>query len=451
MLLGSLFVSPEVLARLKTFIGPADFYRGNHGAIYQAILELDRCEQPIDVFTVSAELSDQGVLEESGGRPYLLQIQEGIPTSAHWEYYAERVADRSTRRRLIRAADQIMTLARDESEELAAVLDRSAEGLLGASRHRAGFQKTEPVSLSRGDELLTKTIARPRWTVEKIMPEGLCFLFGRPKMRKSWLALSLAVAVALGGHALGYFPVERRGVAYLALEDAEWRLQERLGLLVPEGSVFDQFYYETKWQRFDQGGGTKLREFLAANPQIGLVIVDTYAKVSPRQVTGVSVYQQDYEAGAYFKAIADEFHVCLLVIHHSRKAAAEDWLDTINASTGLAGAADTVMLLETTRGESSARLRVTGRDVETEDYHLEWSNASCAWSVEGKAAEFARTKERAEILTAMKSLGGVGNPKAIAIAIGKSRDNVKMLLRKMAGDGEILSDGEGTYWLRAPS
>ncbi|RJR33823.1 MAG: hypothetical protein C4567_16290 [Deltaproteobacteria bacterium] len=86
-------------------------------------------------------------------------------------------------------------------------------------------------------DLAAKTFAPPRWAIPDLFPEGLIILAGKPKAGKSWLALNVAVAVASGSVALGKIQVDRGGVLYLALEDSERRLQERLSKII----TFDSF------------------------------------------------------------------------------------------------------------------------------------------------------------------------------------------------------------------
>jgi hypothetical protein len=57
-----------------------------------------------------------------------------------------------------------------------------------------------------------------RYHLPGIVPEGSSLLVGPPKIGKSWLVLSLALAAAAGGQALGQ-PIDARPVFYLALED----------------------------------------------------------------------------------------------------------------------------------------------------------------------------------------------------------------------------------------
>jgi len=213
--------------------------------------------------------------------------------------------------------------------------------------------KPSPFSLQ---ELLAKDLPPLRWAIPDILPEGLTMLAGKPKQGKSWLALSIALAIAAGGYALGKQPVTRGQVLYLALEDNERRLQSRARqLLASMNSVPSGIEFELCWPRLDQGGLRYLEEYLEVHPQVRLVVIDTWAKVSPcLKGHSRSRYEDDYEALTPLKCLADHFHVSVLVIHHLRKMAADDVLDEITGSIGVTGAVDGALILKRERGQKEA-------------------------------------------------------------------------------------------------
>ena len=55
------------------------------------------------------------------------------------------------------------------------------------------------------------------------------------------------------------------------------------------------------------------------------------------------------------KELADEHHIAVVVAHHDRKAKADDdWLDAVSGTHGLAGAADTIVVLSAPAGRRTA-------------------------------------------------------------------------------------------------
>ena len=239
-------------------------------------------------------------------------------------------------------------------------------------------------------ELLERQLLPIQWTIPDILPEGLTILAGKPKLGKSWLALGIALAVAAGGVALGTYPVTQGEVLYLALEDNERRLQSRAKqLLASMSTVPDTIAFELRWPRLDQGGLTYLEAYLQTHPQVRLVVVDTWARVSPKSTNRQrSQYEDDYEALTPLKYLADTYRVSILAIHHLRKMHGDDVLDEITGSIGLAGAVDGTLILKRERGQHEATLFVTGRDIEQEQqFALRFDPFTAMWMQVGNVEE----------------------------------------------------------------
>jgi hypothetical protein len=59
----------------------------------------------------------------------------------------------------------------------------------------------------------------------------------------------------------------------------------------------------------------------------------------------------------------------MLIVHHEKKGAEEDFAEAVSGSFGLTGAADSTISLKRARGKDHGELRTTGRDAS----ELEWS------------------------------------------------------------------------------
>jgi hypothetical protein len=100
-----------------------------------------------------------------------------------------------------------------------------------------------------------------------------------------------------------------------------------------------------------------------------LVILDTLGKVMPEARMGESAYQRDYRVSGRLKLICDgRPGMALLVLHHDRKASSDDFVDGVSGTNGIAGAADTIIVISRPRNETQGLLRVTGRDVVEGEY-----------------------------------------------------------------------------------
>ncbi|MDD7940454.1 AAA family ATPase [Actinomycetospora lutea] len=297
------------------------------------------------------------------------------------------------------------------------------------------------------EELMRMTFAPPRWAVPGIVPEGVTMLAGPPKVGKSWLSMGLAVAVASGGKALGAIDITEAGdVLYLALEDTDRRLRDRLGKVLagaplPRGRLT----FSIQCEPLDAGGDERIAEWLEAHPDRRLVVIDVLARVRGRTDPRGSAYDADYRVMSRAKRLADDYGVAVVVVHHTRKAAADDFLDLLSGTQGLAGGADGVMVLQRARGQADGTLHVVGRDVDEQELALSFSAEHGTWSLlEGPALEHLVSDTRAAILAHLREHPGQG-PKAIAAATGLSYELVKRTAGRMADDGQLTRGKRGTY------
>jgi DNA-binding MarR family transcriptional regulator len=103
-------------------------------------------------------------------------------------------------------------------------------------------------------------------------------------------------------------------------------------------------------------------------------------------------------------------------------------------------------VLTRSRNTKQAVLKITGRDVEEAEHALELDAAMGVWTMlDGPATDYTLSDERRSILAALRDTEGLG-PKQIAEASGVTHDVVKHLVRKMAEDGQIDTDGNGHYF-----
>lgn len=293
-------------------------------------------------------------------------------------------------------------------------------------------------------ELLAKVLPPVRWAIPGILPEGLTLLAGKPKLGKSWLALSVALAISAGGYAMGKQPVTQGEVLYLALEDNERRLQGRAKqLLASMSSVPKGIEFALSWPRLDQGGLASLEEYVQAHPAVRLVVIDTWAKISPQsQSRQRSQYDGDYEALTPLKTLADTYRVSILAVHHLRKMSSNDVMDEIAGSIGMTGAVDGALILKRERGQGEATLFVTGRDIEQEQQlALTFDYITALWTLVGNAEEYQRSKERQEIIDLLAEQLPKGmTPRQVAEALDKNYHTTRSLLSKMEDAAEVRHD-----------
>lgn len=308
---------------------------------------------------------------------------------------------------------------------------------------------SQPLQAIRADELLDLTFPDFVYRVAGLIPNGLTILAGAPKIGKSWMALGIAIAVAQGSSAFGRLATQQSGVLYAALEDNHRRLQARLKKLLPADRP-DQLHFITQLPRLDEDLLGCLRSWLLDHPEVRLVIIDTLARIRPRDARS-NDYLEDTQVLQGLQELANELGMAVLVVTHTRKLEAQDAFDEVLGSRGLTGVADTILVARRARNQSAANIAVTGRDVEEREDSVQFDPKTAAWTYLGPTTQFDVTPERRRLLDAVgrASPAGIG-PKALATELGVDDNNVKQMLRRAKQDGQVTTVARGEYTLAFP-
>ena len=228
------------------------------------------------------------------------------------------------------------------------------------------------------EELLSTPLPPVKWIIPDLLPAGLALFAGPSKAGKSWLTLWLCLQVAQGKPMWGR-EIEPHTVLYLSLEDTFNRLQKRLLQLVGSEEAPERLVMQTECGSIGQGLEEQLTSFLYQHPDTGLIVIDTLQKVRSSDQNN-SMYASDYKEISALKALADKYNVCILLIHHLRKQAADDPFQQIAGSNGLMGVADTSWVMQRKRMSQTADILLTGRDMDDRTLHLR--EESCVWTLE---------------------------------------------------------------------
>ncbi len=311
---------------------------------------------------------------------------------------------------------------------------------LTASEHRG--PELETIS---ADKLAAMELPPVKYIVQGYIAEGLTVLAGRPKAGKSWMALGIAIAVASpAGRAFGSIPVEQGDVLYLALEDNKRRLKRRLNQMLPSGSVPARLDITMACPRLDRGGIEMIKTWVERHPGARLIVIDVFKKIRPEARVTDSLYDGDYRAIEPLKQLADERGIAILVLHHTRKMPADDPFDTVSGSTGLTGAADTVLVLARDP-QGGTTLYGRGRDIEEIETAVKFDHLDGSWTILGGASEIRLSDGRSEILRTLRGAGEPMSPRDIADVTGQSYDAVRKLLTRMWKSGEVQKEKRGRY------
>lgn len=300
------------------------------------------------------------------------------------------------------------------------------------------------------NELMRMVLPPISWIVPEMLPKGLVIFAGPPKAGKSWLGLHMAVETALGGRFLSDRDITQRPVLCIALEDSESRLQDRLSIVLGGRKPPDTLRFLTYLPPLDKGGFDRLVERLEVEPKPELVIIDTFGRIAPTAKRGSNPYLDDYVNIGRLQRLAIEKDICLVLIHHLRKSAPgadpDDVVSEVSGTTGITAAPDTIWVLRALP-RCGLELRMTGRDIEQQEFGIAASHDTGFWSITGKVEDHLRdvSPERADIIRILTESVSPLGPEEIAGRCDSNSAAVRKLLRKMKEDGQVLQPKTGQY------
>ena len=144
---------------------------------------------------------------------------------------------------------------------------------------------------------------------------------------------------------------------YIALEDNKRRMQRRIRqILFNDDEPWpERLTIIHAWRRVDQGGIDDLEAWLEEHPQARLIVIDTFSAIRP--LKSDYGFTEDYWALSGLQQLAGRHGIAILVVHHLRKAGADDFGDEISGTLGLTAAVDAYLVLEAAATTAAATAR----------------------------------------------------------------------------------------------
>lgn len=350
-LLGAVMIRPENIHEIIDVISTDSFYADKHKIIYKAMLELLSKNSPIDLLSLSAKLDERKQLESIGGRSYLAEIIQSVPTASNITHYATMVQKKYMLRRLIEAAERIHDLGFDENTEIEETLDKAEKKIYEITNQTGSHKFIE----------LKETLGEAWDRIEKLhesggdlrgVPSGftaldnmlsgfqksdLIILAARPSMGKTTLALDIArQAAAIHNIPVGFFSLEMSSQQLvdrmLAAESkvSSWKL--RTGKLSRDDDFerirngLDRLSNAPLYID-DQPGNSILKmravaRRLKSEKGLGLIVVDYLQLIIPPAGRGGTdnVVQQVTEISRSLKQLARELEVPVIALSQLSRA-----------------------------------------------------------------------------------------------------------------------------------
>ena len=232
-LLGAILISDGMLPEILTILRPRDFYDERHQVIFETMMELYDQHKPVDLLTVTTELKTKKKLKDIGGAPYLTELSNFVPAAAHAKAYAEIVEKASTRRRLIKAGNEIVSKAFEDDADVQSLIGAAEKELFEVSDKVVksdyvamdelladAFDRIEELHKNKGALRGLKTGFRDLDKKTAGFQKGDLVIIGaRPAMGKTTFAQNLTYNIA---------SMNKKGVLFFSMEMAANEIVDRM-------------------------------------------------------------------------------------------------------------------------------------------------------------------------------------------------------------------------------
>lgn len=233
--LGCVLIEPSCMEEVVSQINADCFYLPQHKAIFSAMMLMYTNSKAIDPVIIADALTKEGLYDTAGGRDYLLQLAQSVPSTANVEYYARIVKEQYYLRALVNVSNDIIERATGGEADASAILDSAEQQIYNI---RQGKEKNGPTKISEvivndvynrltlitgEDKEKYKGVPTGFGMLDKYilgLNRGNLILIGaRPAMGKTSFALNLALNVSMSA---------KKKCVVFSLEMTKEELAERL-------------------------------------------------------------------------------------------------------------------------------------------------------------------------------------------------------------------------------
>jgi RecA-family ATPase len=331
--LGAIILDNSEMKDISQLLTPADFIVEAHRKIFFVMLQLHQTNRPIDPQVLVAELERRKELKSVGGA-VIADLTTNVPQ--HIGYYCRVVKDAAQRRRMESLLSKAMQSEEGSSAEMASRLISDLVEFQEATE----FAKTGELFVN-SDRFCSTIPEEIDWMVTGILPRGANgIIAGVPKVSKSWIAVRLALSLALGEPFLGFEVTRPCKVALISREDdpglTGWRIRS-----VRKGMGFDSspnLIVNTRHQSdvlmLDDNGQVEQVIKQLRSHRAEFAIFDVLNVVHSKDENDNSEMRQVLSRLTH---IQQKAKCGIGVVHHFKKGGEGSWTERLRGSSAISG------------------------------------------------------------------------------------------------------------------
>ena len=301
--LGSVIIDPKFLTDIATSMKTEYFYIPQHREIYAAMASMYELSQTIDFVSLLEKLKTDGVYDEAGGKAYLTELVQRVPSSANVLTYVAIIRERYYARALMTAAQGIIKDINENELDSGKLLDsaeqriyeiRQGRDITGLTHIKSVIENETYDRLSKMNDPETRDdyvgipcgIGELDKMITGLNKSDLIILGARPGMGKTSFALNIVRNVAVNtGKTVCFFSLEmtRDQLAQRMLSSEAGIKSEKLRT----GELDDD-----EWTRLAQAGEALSKANIYFDESSNITVPEMKAKL--RRMNKVDLVVIDY-------------------------------------------------------------------------------------------------------------------------------------------------------------
>ena len=233
--LGSILTEPDCITQVLILLKADHFYLPQHKAIFNIMQEIDALGGKVDPLVVLERLKSENVYDDAGGKNYLYQLAQSVPSTQNVESYCKIVKEKYYIRTLINVSKEIIEDASGADEEADLLLDSAEQKIYDIRQGKVskGPTKIGDIIINEVYDKLQKLSSADRdqykgyttgftdldRSITGLNKSDLVIIGARPAMGKTSLALNMARNTAMLG---------KKKVVFFSLEMTKEQLAQRV-------------------------------------------------------------------------------------------------------------------------------------------------------------------------------------------------------------------------------
>ncbi|MCR4587089.1 MAG: replicative DNA helicase [Lachnospiraceae bacterium] len=375
---GSMFLNRDAIVKASEIITSEDFYNKQYGILFDAMIELNEANKPVDIVVLQDHLKEKSADPSLTSLEFVGNLVTFVPYSSNVEEYAAIVKEKSILRQLIRANEEIANECYQGQQPLEQILESSEKRLFNLFQTRSTdrnvpirevvinvMNQIEAAAKNQGSVTgIPSGFIDLDYKTAGFQPADFILVAARPSMGKTAFVLNIAQYVAFH---------DNMPLAIFSLEMSKEQLVNRLFAMeakVDAQHIRTGSLSETEWEQLIEGAGvvgnsklviddtpgitvqelrSKCRKFKLEH-DIKMVIIDYLQLMSGSGKSGDSRQQEISDISRALKGVARELKVPVIALSQLSRAVEQrpdhrPMLSDLRESGAIEQDADVVMFI----------------------------------------------------------------------------------------------------------